>query len=60
MERSGQYVTPFEFIGRLPLRQAIPLGDVYKRQNHTSCSCPSPSTYRNHGDCAASSKRMAA
>ena len=26
MERSGQYVTPFDFFGRLPLRQAIPLG----------------------------------
>ena len=26
MERSGQFVTPFDFVGRLPLRQAIPLG----------------------------------
>ena len=26
MERSGQFVTPFDFGGRLPLRQAIPLG----------------------------------
>ena len=26
MERSNQYVTPFDFFGRLPLRQAIPLG----------------------------------
>ncbi len=26
MERSGQYVTPFDFVGRLPLGQAIPLG----------------------------------
>lgn len=26
MERSNQYVTPFDFVGRLPLRQAIPLG----------------------------------
>ena len=26
MERSGQFVTPFDFVGLLPLRQAIPLG----------------------------------
>ena len=26
MERSGQFVTPFDFVGRLSLRQAIPLG----------------------------------
>lgn len=26
MERSNQSVTPFDFVGRLPLRQAIPLG----------------------------------